>query len=95
MHGGILPIFPMIPPYINTCSRTFLVFIYYIFRLQAYNKVSRNLLNLATFTGSDEFLFAGPSDILKVLTSLPQSEHDPFSFNVELISYTVSIKCNG
>ncbi|KAK9730629.1 Nuclear transport factor 2 (NTF2) domain [Popillia japonica] len=60
-------------------------------RLQAYNKVSRNLLNLATFTGSDEFLFAGPSDILKVLTSLPQSEHDPFSFNVELISYTEKI----
>ncbi|KAI4462905.1 nuclear rna export factor [Holotrichia oblita] len=60
-------------------------------RLQAYNKVSRNLMNLATFTGSDEFLFAGPSDILKVLCALPQSEHDPFSFNVDLISYTEKI----
>ncbi|KRT81639.1 hypothetical protein AMK59_6315, partial [Oryctes borbonicus] len=57
-------------------------------RLRAYKKISRNLLQVQDASKVDEFLFSGPHDIIKILSSLPQSEHDPFSFTVDLISYT-------
>ncbi|GJQ65380.1 hypothetical protein Trydic_g7490 [Trypoxylus dichotomus] len=57
-------------------------------RLRAYNKISRNILQMQDSNKIDEFLFAGPYDIIKLLSSLPPSEHDPFSFTVDLITYT-------
>lgn len=44
---------------------------------------------MADISRSDQFLFKGPSEIMNTLSSLPATEHDPFSFQVDLMSYTV------
>lgn len=45
---------------------------------------------MADMSKNNQFLFRGPAQILNVLSSLPLSEHDPFSFKIDLIYYTVS-----
>ncbi|KAG5867426.1 hypothetical protein JTB14_037673 [Gonioctena quinquepunctata] len=57
-------------------------------RLHKYNNISRNLHKLADFSRQSTFLFQGSFKITNVLCGLPSTEHDPFSFMVDLIYFT-------
>lgn len=57
-------------------------------RLYRYNQISRNLHKLADVSMVSKNLFRGNQDITNILTSLPATEHDPYSFLVDLIHYT-------
>lgn len=37
----------------------------------------------------DEHLYKGPTKITEMLSTLPQSEHDPYSFTIDLMFYSV------
>lgn len=52
--------------------------------------VSRNLKAFADVSRVNQVLYKGNSEIVKVLNNLPNSEHDPFTFTVDLIYSTVS-----
>ncbi|KAK9703450.1 Nuclear transport factor 2 (NTF2) domain [Popillia japonica] len=56
--------------------------------LTNYKKLSRNLNHISDFSKSAQGLFVGSFKIMQTLCSLPISEHDPFSFTADLISYT-------
>ncbi|KAJ8973114.1 hypothetical protein NQ317_014453 [Molorchus minor] len=61
-------------------------------QLGHYNMLSRNLLRLADFSRSCKSLYRGSYSIIQLFTKvLPATEHDPFSFNVDLIYYAT--KC--
>ncbi|KAJ8951754.1 hypothetical protein NQ318_012605 [Aromia moschata] len=56
--------------------------------MRPYNNVSRNLLKVADFSRNSEFLFRGSLQIMKLFSQLPPTEHDPYSFKVDLIYST-------
>ncbi|KAI4462369.1 nuclear rna export factor [Holotrichia oblita] len=56
--------------------------------LTNYKKISRNLNHISDFSKSAQGLFVGSFKIMQTLCSLPVTEHDPFSFTADLISYT-------
>lgn len=62
------------------------------FRLMSYKKYSRNIKFMSNLSKCDEFVFKGPKKIIQILSDLPLSEHDPYSFTVDLLYYTV--RCN-
>lgn len=45
---------------------------------------------MADFSRNTEYLFKGNLTIMKIFNELPASEHDPFSFKVDVIYNTVS-----
>ncbi|KDR19314.1 nuclear RNA export factor 1-like isoform X2 [Zootermopsis nevadensis] len=54
-------------------------------RLTEYTIESRNLLKLCDYTKSLKLLYHGSEAILATLCKLPRSEHDPYSFRVDLV----------
>ncbi|XP_069677652.1 nuclear RNA export factor 1-like [Periplaneta americana] len=54
-------------------------------RLTEYTMESRNLLKLSDYSKNLKLLYHGPDDILATISKLPRSEHDPFSFTVDLV----------
>lgn len=50
---------------------------------------------MSNMSKCDEFVFKGPKKIIEILSDLPLSEHDPYSFTVDLIYYTVSSNSIG
>lgn len=61
------------------------------FSLRKYSIFARNLKKMADFSRNSTNLYKGPTQILNILCKLPSSEHDPYSFMVDLIYYSVSI----
>ncbi|KAG5867428.1 hypothetical protein JTB14_037675 [Gonioctena quinquepunctata] len=57
-------------------------------RMHKYISLSRNLHKLGDITRKNTFLYQGSSRITNVLCDLPPTEHDPFSFTVDLIYFT-------
>lgn len=60
------------------------------FRLKRYKTYARNVLSLADLSRSELNLKQGGAAIIDLLNLLPASEHDPYSFTVDLIYCTVS-----
>jgi len=58
--------------------------------LGVYKSISRNLKLLSDLARSEEYLSRGGSNIIKTLCSLPPTEHDPYTFTVDLLYYTES-----
>lgn len=58
--------------------------------MKTYKIYSRNLKTLADLSRTDNFLYKSNTEIMKIFEKLPLTEHDPFSFTVDLISYTVN-----
>jgi hypothetical protein len=54
-------------------------------RLTEYTIESRNLLKLSDYTKSLKLLYHGSDAILATISKLPRSEHDPYSFTVDLV----------
>ncbi|XP_022902675.1 nuclear RNA export factor 1-like isoform X2 [Onthophagus taurus] len=57
-------------------------------KLSPYKKVTRNLKMMSDFSKNDECLFRGRDSIVRLITQLPLTEHDPNTFTVDLMSYT-------
>ncbi|XP_044254470.1 nuclear RNA export factor 1-like [Tribolium madens] len=57
-------------------------------QLKRYKTYSRNVLSLADLSRSDLNLQQGSKAIIDLLNLLPPSEHDPYSFTVDLIHYS-------
>ncbi|XP_044765755.1 nuclear RNA export factor 2-like [Coccinella septempunctata] len=57
-------------------------------RLRPYQVNCRNLLALADVTRSHQYLIRGNQYIIRKLMDLPQVEHDPYSFTVDLVFHT-------
>lgn len=56
--------------------------------LKKYIVISRNLKTLADVSRTMQFLHTGNQTITKVLCNMPQTEHDPFTFTVDLLQYS-------
>lgn len=56
--------------------------------LKKYIVISRNLKTLADISRTMVFLHTGNQTITKVLCNMPQTEHDPFTFTVDLLHYS-------
>lgn len=61
----------------------------WIFRLSAYAVESRNLLKLSDLSKAGHALYQGAEEVLSILCRLPESEHDWFSFTVDVMRHTV------
>ncbi|XP_023024075.2 nuclear RNA export factor 1 [Leptinotarsa decemlineata] len=57
-------------------------------RLYRYNNISRNLHKMADFSHNSRYLFQGNIMITNTLCGLAPTEHDPFSFCVDLMYHT-------
>ncbi|KAL3284584.1 hypothetical protein HHI36_018741 [Cryptolaemus montrouzieri] len=57
-------------------------------RLRSYQINSRNLLAMADLSRSQQYLIKGNQCIIRKLKALPRTEHDPFSFTVDLMHYS-------
>jgi hypothetical protein len=60
-------------------------FVNHFCRLTEYTIESRNLLKLSDYTKSLKLLYHGSEAILATICKLPRSEHDPYSFTVDLV----------
>ncbi|KAK7867460.1 hypothetical protein R5R35_009772 [Gryllus longicercus] len=60
-------------------------------RLTRYTLESRNLLRLSDYSKSQQLLSQGAEEVLSALCRLPRTEHDPYSFAVDLPYYTQEI----
>lgn len=57
--------------------------------LRPYSIVARNLKKSADFSKTTDFIFKGRQDICNLfMNQLPQTEHDPYSFSVDLVYKT-------
>lgn len=56
--------------------------------LKKYIVISRNIKTLADVSRTMQFLHRGSKTIGKVLCNMPRTEHDPFTFTVDLVQYT-------
>lgn len=56
--------------------------------LKKYIVISRNIKTLADISRTMQFLHRGNGTIAKVLSNMPQTEHDPFTFTVDLLHYS-------
>lgn len=56
--------------------------------MKKYIIISRNLKTLADISRMMQFLHIGNANIAKVLCNMPQTEHDPFTFTVDLLHYS-------
>lgn len=52
-----------------------------------YVPYNRNLKKISDYSKAESMLFHGPDQILELFTSLPATEHDPYSFCVDLLHY--------
>lgn len=59
--------------------------------LSKYIPESRNLKKINHFERRSKLLHVGKKDIVEFLTSLPKTQHDLTSFNVDLLIFRVSI----
>lgn len=59
--------------------------------MRHYSNISRNFKKMADISKNGQFLLRGASQVVNTLISFPQTEHDPISFKVDLMYYTVSI----
>jgi hypothetical protein len=59
-------------------------------QLKRYKTYSRNLLSLADFSRTDLNLQQGHKAVIDLLNLLPSTEHDPYSFTVDLIHHSVT-----
>lgn len=59
-----------------------------ITKLEPYKKHSRNLMKLSDFSKTTEQLENGQENIARRLSSLPRTEHDPYTFTVDVLYYT-------
>ncbi|KAH0810681.1 hypothetical protein GEV33_012114 [Tenebrio molitor] len=57
-------------------------------QLKRYKTYSRNLLSLADFSRTDLNLQQGHKAVIDLLNLLPSTEHDPYSFTVDLIHHS-------
>lgn len=55
--------------------------------LDIYKKYSRNLIKMSDFSKSCQDLYYG-ENIISLLTKLPQTEHDPYTFTVDVVHYS-------
>jgi hypothetical protein len=62
---------------------------FYSYRLTEYIKYNRNLLRLSDCSKIEKLLLRTNTDIVSVISKFPRSEHDPATFTVELLMYTV------
>lgn len=60
-------------------------------RLSSYKKYSRNIKFISNMSKCDEHVYKGPTKITEMLCTLPRSEHDPYSFTIDLMFYNVSL----
>lgn len=56
--------------------------------LKKYIVISRNLKTLADISRTMQFLHTGNKTITQVLCRMPETEHDPFTFTVDLVHYS-------
>ncbi|XP_025831545.1 nuclear RNA export factor 1 isoform X3 [Agrilus planipennis] len=56
--------------------------------LTPYKLVSRNIRTLSDLAKSDENLVMGNEKIIKIIQNLPPTEHDPYTFTVDLMKCT-------
>jgi nuclear RNA export factor len=56
--------------------------------LKSYQLYSRNLLNMSNSNSRN--LFVGSSAIMKLFSDLPHSEHDPYSFTVDVLYFSTT-----
>lgn len=61
-------------------------------QLKHFKTHARNLLSLADISRADQNLKQGNQEVVDLLNLLPTTEHDPFSFTVDLIYFSVSIQ---
>ncbi|XP_067011320.2 nuclear RNA export factor 1 [Anabrus simplex] len=59
-------------------------------RLTQYTVESRNLLKMSDYSKSLQLIHHGPEDIVACLCRLPNTEHDPVSFTVDLVQFCES-----
>ncbi|XP_056640187.1 nuclear RNA export factor 1-like isoform X2 [Diorhabda sublineata] len=59
-------------------------------RIHTYSQISRNLQKLANFSMMHNNLYLGNQQIANILLNLPATQHDPYSFTVDVMSYTNS-----
>ncbi|KAJ1523033.1 hypothetical protein ONE63_002164 [Megalurothrips usitatus] len=52
-----------------------------------YTVYNRNLTKMSDYSKAEKNLYCGPDEILELFSSLPATEHDPYSFCVDLIHY--------
>lgn len=52
-----------------------------------YSTYNRNLTKISDYSKADKNLYHGPDEILELFSSLPATEHDPYSFCVDLMHY--------
>lgn len=60
-------------------------------RLTWYTGYNRNLIKMSDYSKAENTTFHGPDEILELFSSLPATEHDPYSFCVDLMLYNVSL----
>ena len=53
--------------------------------------MSRDLKQMCDCSKYNDFLFQGKYNIVNALKRLPTSEHDPYTFSVDLLIHTVRI----
>ncbi|KAK3914929.1 Nuclear RNA export factor 2 [Frankliniella fusca] len=52
-----------------------------------YNTYNHNIAKLSDISKAEKNVYHGPDEILELFSSLPATEHDPYSFCVDLIHY--------
>ncbi|XP_044730983.1 nuclear RNA export factor 1-like [Chrysoperla carnea] len=57
-------------------------------RLDEYKRITRNLLKMSDYSKHDKYLFHTSEEIVKALCMLPPTEHDPYTFTVDLLYYS-------
>lgn len=62
----------------------------HIFRCAPYKQLSRNLLKLVDLSKTADKLDIGAANIKLKFEALPLTEHDPFTFTVDVVQFSVS-----
>lgn len=57
-------------------------------KFENYKRLSRNLIKLSDLSKSSEQLMCGAKGIIDRLCTLPPTEHDPYTFTVDVVHYT-------
>lgn len=52
-------------------------------------------MKLSDFSKTTEQLENGQENIARRLSSLPRTEHDPYTFTVDVLYYTVNVKTSS
>jgi hypothetical protein len=58
-------------------------------KLLPYRAIARNIMRLSNMDATRVNVFAGPESIMQAINNLPVSEHDFFSFTIDVTAFTV------